>query len=181
MRTRFLSRSLSRLAIFAVVVVLPEPCSPTIRSGTGAAALRSMPPSSLPERLDELVMDDLDHHLPGRHRADDLLADGPGPHPCRRSCARHRAPHRLRSAPVAPPASRFRHRPSDRLPRPVSLSKIPASRSCKVSNMSSLGCRCPSAKRTRGRTSLAGVGPSPPDAVGASCVKRPESVQALAG
>ena len=36
-------RSLSRLAILAVVVVLPEPCRPTIRMVTGAGALRSMP------------------------------------------------------------------------------------------------------------------------------------------
>ena len=35
-------RSLRRLAIFAVVVVLPEPCRPTIMIGTGAAALRSI-------------------------------------------------------------------------------------------------------------------------------------------
>ena len=38
--TRFLSRLASRSAILPEVVVLPEPCSPTIRIGTGAAALR---------------------------------------------------------------------------------------------------------------------------------------------
>jgi hypothetical protein len=35
-------RSARRLAIFAVVVVLPEPCRPTIMIGTGAEALRSI-------------------------------------------------------------------------------------------------------------------------------------------
>ncbi len=34
--------SLRRRAILAVVVVLPEPCSPTIMIGTGAGALRSI-------------------------------------------------------------------------------------------------------------------------------------------
>ena len=41
-------RSRSRRAIFAVVVVLPEPCSPTIMIGTGAAALRSIGCASEP-------------------------------------------------------------------------------------------------------------------------------------
>ena len=36
-------RSVSRLASLAVVVVLPEPCRPTIMMATGGAALRSMP------------------------------------------------------------------------------------------------------------------------------------------
>ena len=34
--------SVRRLAILAVVVVLPEPCRPTIMIGTGAGALRSI-------------------------------------------------------------------------------------------------------------------------------------------
>ena len=38
--TRRRSRSFSRSAIFPAVVVLPEPCRPTIRIGTGAAAFR---------------------------------------------------------------------------------------------------------------------------------------------
>jgi hypothetical protein len=42
-----LPRSLRRLAIFAAVVVLPEPCRPTSMIGTGGGALRSIgtPPS----------------------------------------------------------------------------------------------------------------------------------------
>ncbi len=42
------SRPVSRLAIFAVVVVLPEPCSPTIMMATGAGALRSIGSASDP-------------------------------------------------------------------------------------------------------------------------------------
>ncbi len=38
--TFFFSRCVSRNAILPDVVVLPEPCSPTIRIGTGAAACR---------------------------------------------------------------------------------------------------------------------------------------------
>ncbi len=44
----FLKRSDRRLAIFAVVVVLPEPCRPTIRIATGGVALRSMGSASEP-------------------------------------------------------------------------------------------------------------------------------------
>ncbi len=47
-RTFFLSRVRSRSAILPEVVVLPDPCRPTIRIGTGDGAFRSMPrlPSS---------------------------------------------------------------------------------------------------------------------------------------
>ena len=41
-------RSVRRLASLAVVVVLPEPCRPTIMMATGGAALRSMPWLSAP-------------------------------------------------------------------------------------------------------------------------------------
>ena len=37
-----LPSSVRRLAIFAVVVVLPEPCRPTIMITTGGGALRSI-------------------------------------------------------------------------------------------------------------------------------------------
>ena len=39
-RTRFFSLVFSRRAILAVVVVLPEPCRPTMRIGTGGTAIR---------------------------------------------------------------------------------------------------------------------------------------------
>ncbi|GIX13697.1 MAG: hypothetical protein KatS3mg118_1656 [Paracoccaceae bacterium] len=53
------------LAILAVVVVLPEPCRPTIRIGAGGLSMRQAgpaPPSPASTR-DQLVMDDLDHLL----------------------------------------------------------------------------------------------------------------------
>ena len=67
---RFLpSRSFRRLASLAVVVVLPEPCRPTIRIGAGGLSILSAPGSSSPRRTcDQFVMDDLD----------DLLAGGDG-------------------------------------------------------------------------------------------------------
>ena len=68
--------SVRRLASLAVVVVLPEPCRPTIMIGTGAGALRSIGSPCAPERLDQLVVHDLHHHLARRHRLDDLDADG---------------------------------------------------------------------------------------------------------
>ena len=46
--TRLPSRSLRRLASFAVVVVLPEPCRPTIRIGAGGEAMRRCPGSPSP-------------------------------------------------------------------------------------------------------------------------------------
>ena len=44
-----LALSVSRLAILAVVVVLPEPCRPTIMMTTGAGALRSIGCASEPK------------------------------------------------------------------------------------------------------------------------------------
>ena len=78
-----LSRWVRRRASFAVVVVLPEPCRPTIMIATGGTALRSMVWPSEPEGGDQLVMDDLDHHLAGSDRLDDggtdrLFADAIG-------------------------------------------------------------------------------------------------------
>ena len=48
MSTRRLSRSVRRLAILAVVVVLPEPCRPTMRMPTGGTALRLITSASAP-------------------------------------------------------------------------------------------------------------------------------------
>ena len=47
--TFFFSRSVRRLAIFAVVVVLPEPCKPTIMMARGAGAFKSMGSASEPK------------------------------------------------------------------------------------------------------------------------------------
>ena len=65
---------------FAVVVVLPEPCRPTIMIATGGTRIEIDGLAVGAERGDEFVMDDLHHHLAGRHRldhggADRLLAD----------------------------------------------------------------------------------------------------------
>ncbi len=68
--------SVRRLAILPVVVVLPEPCRPTIMMTTGAGALRSIVDALGAEHLDQLVMDDLDDHLAGLDRLQDLGADG---------------------------------------------------------------------------------------------------------
>ena len=48
--------------------------------GTGAAALRSIGSPSRAQRLDQLVVHDLDDQLAGRHRLDDLDADRAGLH-----------------------------------------------------------------------------------------------------
>ncbi len=61
----------------AVVVVLPEPCRPTIMMATGGAALRSMPCALAvaAERSDQLVVHDLDDHLARGDRLHHLDAD----------------------------------------------------------------------------------------------------------
>ena len=64
--------STRRLASLAVVVVLPEPCRPTIMIGTGAGALRSIGSPRVPSDVDQLVVNDLHDHLARRHRFDDL-------------------------------------------------------------------------------------------------------------
>src|ERR1041385_3818420 len=72
LRSRFLRRS----AILAALVVLPEPCNPTIITTTGGTALRLRAASAAPAQpLDQMVVDDLHHHLRRRHRAQHLLAD----------------------------------------------------------------------------------------------------------
>ena len=55
--------SVRRLASLAVVVVLPEPCRPTIMIGTGAGALRSIGLALRAERVDQLVVHDLHDEL----------------------------------------------------------------------------------------------------------------------
>ena len=71
------SRSVSRLAILPVVVVLPEPCRPTIRIGDRRRGVEvDAARTVVAEHLDQLVVDDLDDLLAGRHRAGDLGADG---------------------------------------------------------------------------------------------------------
>ena len=51
MSTRLPSRSLRRRASLAVVVVLPEPCRPTIRMGAGGESMRRWPGSPSPRSM----------------------------------------------------------------------------------------------------------------------------------
>ena len=68
--------SLRRRASLAEVVVLPEPCSPTIMMTTGGTALRLKPSSArAAQGLDQMVVDDLHDHLRRRDRAQHLLPD----------------------------------------------------------------------------------------------------------
>ena len=60
----------------AVVVVLPEPCRPTIMIGDRRRRIEIDGLRVRAERRDQFVMDDLDHHLAGRDRLDDFDADG---------------------------------------------------------------------------------------------------------
>ena len=69
-------RSVRRLAILAVVVVLPAPCRPTIMMATGGGGVEVDRLGVRAQRLDQDVVDDLDDHLAGRDRFDDIGADG---------------------------------------------------------------------------------------------------------
>ncbi len=78
--TRRLPRSVRRLAILAVVVVLPEPCSPTIRTGTGGTALRSMVPASSPSIVTSSSWTIFTTIWPGVTELQHLGADGARAH-----------------------------------------------------------------------------------------------------
>ncbi len=76
--TRLPSRSFSRLASLAVVVVLPPPCRPTIRIGAGGLSIFSVARLRVVagQHMDQLVMDDLDHLLARGDRPGHRLAGG---------------------------------------------------------------------------------------------------------
>ena len=77
MSTRLPSRSLRRRASLAVVVVLPEPCRPTMRIGAGGAVDAEVAGLALAaEHVDERVVDDLDDLLAGGDGLGDGLALG---------------------------------------------------------------------------------------------------------
>ena len=78
MSTRLRSRSLRRLAIFAVVVV--RPLQADHQHGHRRRRLEVERHGLAAKRVDHGVMHDLDHHLPGLDRPDDLLADRPLAH-----------------------------------------------------------------------------------------------------
>ena len=77
--TRFFSRVCSNRPSLALVVVLPEPCRPTIRIGRGRRA-DGQRGIFLAQGFDQHVMDDLDDLLARLHRADDVFADGARAH-----------------------------------------------------------------------------------------------------
>ena len=62
-------------ASFAVLVVLPEPCRPTIATTAGLPD-RWKTRSPAPKEVDELVVDDLDDLLPGGEAVEHVAADG---------------------------------------------------------------------------------------------------------
>ncbi len=74
-----LSRVCSKRPNLALVVVLPEPCRPTIRMGAGGEPMLSAS-FFLAQGLDQHVMDDLDDLLAGRDGADDVFANGAWAH-----------------------------------------------------------------------------------------------------
>ena len=80
--TRLPSRSFQRRASLAVVVVLPEPCRPTISTGAGGESILSAGAGAVAgEDADQLVVDDLDDLLAGGDRLGDGLAAGLVLHP----------------------------------------------------------------------------------------------------
>ncbi len=138
-----------RLASFAVVVVLPEPCRPTIISATGAGAFRSTGTLSAPSISTSWSCTIFTTICPGftermtaaptaslRTRSMKSLTT---------SSATSASSSARRTSRSASPTS-----DSDSAPRPVILSKMPLRRSD-----SDLNKRPSSAKSIRGRTSLA--------------------------
>ena len=141
--------SVRRFAIFAVVVVLPEPCRPTIMIATGAGALRSIGSAHRAERFDQLVMDDLHDHLARRHRLDDFDADRAFLQLVDEAIARLRARHRLQAARGA-----LRAQPHPRR-QPTARRAASGGRECQRAFPTA--CRTSKHFRARGRTALSGV------------------------
>ena len=67
--------SARRLATFAVVVVLPEPCRPDHHDGDRRRRIEVDRLRARAQRFDQLVVHDLHDHLAGRDRLDDLDPD----------------------------------------------------------------------------------------------------------
>ena len=128
------SRSVRRLAILAVVVVLPEPCRPTIRIGTGGTASRLIGSASAPSVSTSVSWTILTTIWPG---VTDLTTSAP--------TARARTLSvKLRTTSSATSASIRARRTSRRAaltsssvnaPRRVSLSRMPESLSERPSNI----------------------------------------------
>ncbi len=136
-----LSRWTSRRASFAVVVVLPEPCRPTIMIATGGTALRSMVCPSEPSVAISSSWTIFTTIWPG---VTDLTTVAPT------ACSRTRSvkPRTTSSDTSASSSARRTSRiaastsASDSEPRPVSRSRMPPSFSDRLSNKASFLLLC---------------------------------------
>src|SRR6478752_7524040 len=156
-----LSRWVMRRASFAVVVVLPEPCRPTIMIATGGTALRSMVWPSEPSMATSSSWTILTTIWPG---VTDLTTVAPT------ACSRTRSVKLLTTSSETSASSSARR--TSRIaastsasvsePRPVSRSSIPPSFSDRLSNNAVVLCpvsgRFSKHFRARGRIALSGVG-----------------------
>src|SRR6185436_19463819 len=127
--------SVRRLAILAVVVVLPEPCSPTIMIGTGGSALRSIGSPLVPSVWISWSCTSLTTSWPG---VTDLISSTPtalaltcSVKACTTSSATSASSRARRTSRNAASTSA-----SVSAPRRVSRSRMPPSRSDSESNIS---------------------------------------------
>ena len=144
-----------RRASFAVVVVLPEPCKPTIMIATGGTALRSMVWPSEPRVAISSSWTILTTIWPG---VTDLTTVAPT------ACSRTRSVKLLTTSSETSASSSARRTSriaastsaSESEPRPVSRSRMPPSFSDRLSNNAVV--LCSKHFRARGRIALSGVG-----------------------
>ena len=159
--------SVRRRAIFAVVVVLPEPCRPTIMTATGAGAFRSIGSAFEPSVSISWSCTSLTTIWPG---VTDLITAMPTA--CFFTCSTNE--RTTSSATSASSSARRTSRiaastsASVSAPRRVRRSRIPPSRSDRLSNMRSPRPHRPFTKhfRARGRIALSGGGRRPQGLVG---------------
>src|SRR5690606_15070581 len=166
-RTRLFCLSFSRLAILPVVVVLPEPCRPTMRIGTGAGALSEIGTASSPRTATSSSWTILITCWPGLTERVTSAPTARWP-----TCSvKARTTSSETSASIsARRTSRSAACTSAGLsaPRPVMPEKILPRRSDRLSNIRfarflvsgtgvNMGHIGPKAKRTRGRYALTGV------------------------
>ena len=149
-RTFLRSFSVSRLASLAVVVVLPEPCRPTIMITAGGVGGEVEPRFLRAQHLDQSVMDDLDDLLARRDRAQHLLAD--------RLLGRlvdeladHREATSASSSAMRTSRIAARTSASVSAPRPRRRSNTPQRRSPRLSNMLAPTSPLPAPKQNRRR------------------------------
>ena len=134
-----LSRWVRRRASFAVVVVLPEPCRPTIMIATGGTALRSMVWPSEPSVATSSSWTILTTIWPG---VTDLTTVAPT------ACSRTRSMKLLTTSSETSASSSARRTSRiaastsllDSAPRPVSRSRMPPSFSDRLSNNAVVPC-----------------------------------------